>query len=131
MDAETMLKKRKIVATLKTNKIFDDYLIGKVVGLGNLGEVRRCQHKVTLKHRCVKLFSKRLCKKEDIKRIFYEIELLCTLDHPTSIKVVDYYEDVDRIYRVTELCQGGDLQDKIVEKKKTRFEEQDAASIIQ
>jgi len=131
MDAETMLKKRKIVATLKTNKIFDDYLIGKVVGLGNLGEVRRCQHKVTLKHRCVKLFSKRLCKKEDIKRIFYEIELLCTLDHPTIIKVVDYYEDVDRIYMVTELCQGGDLQDKIVEKKKTRFEEQDAASIIQ
>ena len=42
MDAETMLKKRKIVATLKTTRIFDDYLIGKVIGMGNLGEVRRC-----------------------------------------------------------------------------------------
>lgn len=131
MDAETMLKKRKLVATLKKNKIFDDYLIGKVLGIGNLGEVRRCQHKKTLIHRSVKLFSKRVCKKEDIKRIFYEIELMCTLDHPSIVKVIDYYEDPDRIYMVTELCLGGDLHDKMVEKKKTKFLEEEAASIIQ
>jgi len=47
MDAETMLKRRKIVPVLKTSKIFDDYIIGKVQGIGNLGEVRRCQEKKT------------------------------------------------------------------------------------
>ena len=109
MDAETMLKKRKIIPVLKTTKIFDDYIIGKVQGIGNLGEVRRCQHRVTLHQRCVKLYSKRLCKSSDIKRIFYEIELLCTIDHPSIIKVIEYYEDADRIYMVTELCTGGDL----------------------
>ena len=30
MDAETMLKKRKITPVLKTSSIFDDYIIGKV-----------------------------------------------------------------------------------------------------
>lgn len=80
-----------------------------MVGIGNLGEVRKCRHKITDKQFCVKLFSKRLCRKEDIKRIFYEIELLCTIDHPNIIKVIDYYEDSDRIYMVTELCNGGDL----------------------
>lgn len=56
--------------------------------------------------------------------------MLCTLDHPSIIKVFDYYEDSERIYMVTELCYGGDLHDKLVEKKRTKFEEQEAASII-
>jgi hypothetical protein len=37
--------------------------------------------------------------------------------------VIEYYEDADRIYMVTELCTGGDLQDKLVEKKREKFEE--------
>ena len=63
IDAETMLKKRRTAPSLRKHKLFDEYTVGKVMGMGNLGEVRRCQHKKTLAHRCVKLFSKRLCKK--------------------------------------------------------------------
>jgi len=48
MDAETMLKKRKIIPELKKSSIFEDYIIGKVQGMGNLGEVRRCQNRKTL-----------------------------------------------------------------------------------
>jgi calcium-dependent protein kinase len=52
-------------------------------------------------------------------------------DHPNIIKVYDWFEDDDRVMMVTEICTGGDLHDKMVEKKKSRFEEQDCASIIQ
>lgn len=130
MDAETMLKKRKNVAVLRKYSIHNDYTIGKVIGIGNLGEVRLAMHKVNKQTRCVKLFSKRLCKKDDIRRIFYEINLMCSLDHPSILKVIEYYEDSERIYMITELCTGGDLQDMIVTKKRSKIEEQDVATII-
>jgi calcium-dependent protein kinase len=73
--------------------------------------------------RCLKTYSKRLIKKEDLKRLYYEINLLMSCDHPIIIKVYDWFEDEDRVMMVTEICTGGDLHDKMVEKKKSRFEE--------
>jgi hypothetical protein len=42
MDAETMFKMTKHVVRKNERPIKDVYQIGKVVGLGNLGEVRMC-----------------------------------------------------------------------------------------
>jgi calcium-dependent protein kinase len=38
------------------------------------------------------------------------------LDHPNIIKLYETFEDDRNIYMVTELCSGGELFDKIIEK---------------
>ena len=60
-------------------------------------------------------------------RLQYEIEILKTLEHPNIVKLYEVFEDKDYIYIVTELCEGGELFDVILEKQ--CFNEKDAASI--
>ena len=38
------------------------------------------------------------------------------LDHPNVIKLYETYEDARNIYLVMEICDGGELFDKIIEK---------------
>ena len=57
------------------------------------------------------------------------MKILRSLDHPHILKVYEYYEDETHLYIVTELCFGGELFDKIIEKK--RFTEEEAAHIME
>lgn len=79
----------------------------------------------------MKIFSKRLCKPKQLSRVYYEISLLKTLDHPNIVKIFEWFEDKERIYLIMELLTGGDLHEKIVQRKKSRWEEEEIASIIQ
>lgn len=40
------------------------------------------------------------------------------LDHPNIIKLFEFFEDDRYVYLVMELCEGGELFDKIVAKGK-------------
>jgi serine/threonine protein kinase len=53
-----------------------------------------------------------------------------TFDHPNIVPIFDWFEDKERIYIIMELMEGGDLHDRIVAKKNSRFEEEEIASII-
>lgn len=67
---------------------------------------------------------------ETLKR---EVELLSQVDHPHIIKLYDVFEDDTNIHLVTELCTGGELYDRVVEKTQSpegHFSEYDAARII-
>lgn len=57
-----------------------------------------------------------------------EIEILKTLDHPNILKLYEFFQDHKRYFLVTELCNGGELFDKITEQ--TYFSEHEAAKII-
>ena len=39
------------------------------------------------------------------------------LDHPNILKLIEYFEDDKNFYIITELCNGGELFDKIIEKE--------------
>ncbi len=90
---------------------FDDfYKIGKLLGIGTFSEVRRVESRVTNATRSVKVVNKmHLTNIEDIRRFFYEIEILRDLDHPNVLKVFEYFQDRDRLYIVTEYVKGGEL----------------------
>ena len=51
-----------------------------------------------------------------------------TLDHPQILKLYEYFEDEKNVYLITELCEGGELFEKIIEKE--FFDEQYAAYIF-
>lgn len=93
MDAETMFNSKKRVVVKNTKPIASLYQIGKVIGMGNLGEIRKALHVPTGEHRAIKIFSKQLCTKDHLKRIYYEIELMKTFDHPGIVKIYEWLED--------------------------------------
>ena len=94
------LKKRNV--SKNPLHITQVYNVGKVIGQGNLGDVRYCQNKVTKEKAAVKIFSKQFITKQNIGRVYYEIELMKTFDHPNIVKIFDWFEDEDRIYMVME-----------------------------
>lgn len=71
-------------------------------------------------------------KKSKVSRIESlrrEIEILRCVDHPCIIKLYDVYEDDRFIHLVTELCTGGELFDRIIQKTESeegRYSEKDA-----
>jgi len=85
------------------------YNVGKVIGMGNYGEVRKVEHKASKKIRALKIISKRLLNKSMLHRIYYEIELLKKMDHPNIIKIYEFFEDDEKICLILEHCNDGDL----------------------
>jgi calcium-dependent protein kinase len=71
---------------------------------------------------------------EDVEQLHREISILASVDdHPHIIKLYDVYEDAANIHIVTELCTGGELYDKVIEKAESpegHFREEDAAILI-
>ena len=57
-----------------------------------------------------------------------EIKILQKLDHPNVLKLYEYFIDDENIYLITEMCRGGELFDKIIEKE--FFEEKEAAKLF-
>jgi calcium-dependent protein kinase len=50
------------------------------------------------------------------------------LDHPHIIKLYEYFEDTKNVYLICEICSGGELFDKIIEKE--FFDEKYASKIF-
>ena len=61
-----------------------------------------------------------------------EIEILKQIDHPNVMRVYEYYQDDKFFYIVSEICTGGEVFDKIIEKieKKEFFTENEAANVM-
>jgi serine/threonine protein kinase len=68
IDRISLIKKRKELLT-------EIYTIGRVIGLGSYGEVRKVEHRQSKHIRCLKSISKNLFGKKYIPRIEYQIEL--------------------------------------------------------
>ena len=63
-----------------------------------------------------------------MEQLWNEISIIQKLDHPYILKMFEYFEDDKNIYLVTEICTGGDLFDKIVDKD--GFKEKEAAKVF-
>ena len=96
----------------------DVYRLGKLLGTGSYGEVRLCVNRGNSIKRAVKIIRKDLLtspkQRESLDK---EVNILKSLDHPGIIRVFEYFEEVKRLYIVTEYCQGGELFDEIIKQK--------------
>mmetsp|Transcript_10786 Transcript_10786/g.19933 ORF Transcript_10786/g.19933 Transcript_10786/m.19933 type:complete len:398 (+) Transcript_10786:437-1630(+) len=86
-----------------------------VLGSGHHGSVRKCIHRVTGMQYAVKTIRKSdpTVKPGGLAR---EITLLTEMKHRGIVRLVDVHEDDEYVHLVTELCNGGEMFDKIVEK---------------
>lgn len=92
------------------------YEIGKSeLGKGSYGTVQVGRLKGTKVQRAIKIIDK--SKVSNVERFRLEVEIMYRLNHPSILRLFDYFEDKRNIYLVLELCSGGELFDRIIEKK--------------
>lgn len=106
------------------------YDFGKQLGKGQFGTTRLVTDKKTGEVLACKSISKRkLLTPEDIQDVQREVQIMHHLaGHPNVVKMRGAYEDKHHVHIVMEVCQGGELFDRIVERGK--YTEKDAAAAI-
>ena len=124
---------RSVVSKLKSSGIFDkskgvttlsDYEFQEEIGRGSFSTCFRCVHKES-KHRfAVKKIdkSKRDCSEE--------IEIMLRFSkHANIVTLHNVYESVDHVYLFMDLMEGGELLDRILERK--YFTEREGSEVLE
>uniref|UniRef100_A0A5B6ZR24 non-specific serine/threonine protein kinase n=1 Tax=Davidia involucrata TaxID=16924 RepID=A0A5B6ZR24_DAVIN len=114
-------------------KDFDkNYTIGKLLGHGQFGYTYVATDKSNGDRVAVKKIEKKKMvlpiAVEDVKR---EVKILQALTgHENVVQFYNAFEDDSYVYIVMELCEGGELLDRILAKKDSRYTEKDAAIVV-
>ncbi|XP_042388514.1 calcium-dependent protein kinase 20-like isoform X2 [Zingiber officinale] len=106
------------------------YDLGREFGRGEFGVTYLCTDKKTGEHfACKSISKKKLRTTVDVEDVRREVEIMKHLpEHPHIVKLKDTYEDADSVHIVMELCEGGELFDRIV--ARGHYTERAAAMVI-
>lgn len=85
------------------------------LGKGSYGTVTMGLIRGTTVKRAIKTIDK--SKVSNVERFKLEVEIMMRLDYPSILRLYDYFEDKKYIYLVLEICNGGELFDKIISQK--------------
>ncbi|OEL18780.1 Calcium-dependent protein kinase 1 [Dichanthelium oligosanthes] len=101
-----------------SERLKDLYTLGKKLGQGQFGTTYQCVEKATGKHFACKSIAKRkLLTDEDVEDVRREIQIMHHLaGHPNVVSIVGAYEDAVAVHLVMELCAGGELFDRIIQR---------------
>uniref|UniRef100_A0A0E0E7P4 non-specific serine/threonine protein kinase n=1 Tax=Oryza meridionalis TaxID=40149 RepID=A0A0E0E7P4_9ORYZ len=101
-----------------SERLKDLYTLGKKLGQGQFGTTYQCVEKATGKVLACKSIAKRkLVSEEDVEDVRREIQIMHHLaGHPSVVSIVGAYEDAVAVHLVMELCAGGELFDRIVQR---------------
>ncbi|PON35048.1 Serine/threonine protein kinase [Parasponia andersonii] len=110
-------------------RIGDKYVLGRELGRGEFGITYLCTDRETKQALACKSISKRKLRtavdREDVRR---EVAIMSTLpEHPNIVKLKATYEDHENVHLVMELCEGGELFDRIV--ARGHYSERAAATV--
>ena len=104
-----------LVSKLRTNPE-EDYKKLNFLGEGSFGAVYRVQNKYTYAICAMKIINKSSNSPEDDKEILNEINILRSMDHPSVLKIFEFYSNRKSYSIITELCTGGELFQQIIDK---------------
>ncbi len=106
-----------VIVSQSNKKPSDDYKRLNYLGEGSYATVYCVENRITGSKRAMKVISKGdNCNDEDDKEITNEINILRTLDHPNILKIFEFYSSKESYSIVTELCQGGELFQEIIDR---------------
>lgn len=106
------------------------YELGRELGRGEFGITYLCKDRKTGQELACKSISKnKLRTAIDIEDVRREVDIMRHLPkHPNIVTLKDTYEDDDDVHLVMELCEGGELFDRIV--ARGHYTERAAASVV-
>jgi len=114
-------------AFFKRDPLLQHYKVGRKLGQGTFATVKEATEKSGGAKWAVKIIDKRVLAPEDEQALTKEVEImrqLAELKHPNIVFLKEVCESEGTFYIVQELCAGGELFDRIVEKEK--YNEKDA-----
>lgn len=106
------------------------YELGRELGRGEFGITYLCTDKETGEElACKSILKKKLRTAVDIEDVRREVAIMKHLpEHPNIVTLKDTYEDDSAVHLVMELCEGGELFDRIV--ARGHYTERAAAAVI-
>ena len=63
----------------------------------------------------MKIIEKSMLSKSEQDKLINEVEILSELDHPYIMKIIEFYDEKNSFYIITELFEGKELFEKIIE----------------
>ncbi|XP_070595210.1 uncharacterized protein [Erythrolamprus reginae] len=111
--------------TFQHTKQVGNYLVGKVINKGSFAKVMEGLHILTGEKVAIKVIDKKKAKQDSyvLKNMKRESRIHQMIVHPNIVHLYETLETENSYYMVMELCLGGDLMDKICEKKRLDEEE--------
>lgn len=102
----------------KTPNIRDLYLLGRKLGQGQFGTTFLCTEISTgIDYACKSIAKRKLISKEDVEDVRREIQIMHHLSgHRNVVAIKGAYEDQLYVHIVMDLCQGGELFDRIIQR---------------
>ncbi|XP_057805879.1 calcium-dependent protein kinase 26 [Salvia miltiorrhiza] len=113
----------------KTANIRDLYVLGHKLGQGQFGTTYLCTEIATsFQFACKSISKRKLISKEDVEDVRREIQIMHHLaGHKNIVTIKGAYEDPLYVHIVMELCNGGELFDRIIQRG--HYSEQKAAEL--
>lgn len=110
-------------------RIGDKYILGRELGRGEFGITYLCTDRETKDALACKSISKRKLRTAvDIEDVRREVAIMSRLpEHANIVKLKATYEDHENVHLVMELCEGGELFDRIV--ARGHYSERAAANV--
>lgn len=102
----------------KTANIRDIYTLGRKLGQGQFGTTYLCTEISTgIEYACKSISKRKLISKEDVEDVRREIQIMHHLaGHKNVVTIKGAYEDPLYVHIVMELCAGGELFDRIIQR---------------
>ncbi|KAM4771045.1 uncharacterized protein WCC33_002852 [Rhinophrynus dorsalis] len=97
-----------------------NYLVGKMINKGSFAKVMEGLHIPTGQKVAMKVIDKKKAKQDSyvLKNMKREPRIHQMIKHPDIVQLYETLETENSYYMVMELCLGGDLMDRICDKKK-------------
>jgi len=118
-----------LMKTAKQEDVTLVYSFGKKIGSGGYASTYLVQHKKDGRKLACKSIDKKKVAADEHERLQIEVDnLLKVGQNPHVVHLYEVYEDKHFIHLVQELCAGGELFDRIIERK--HYSEKSAALLV-
>ncbi|KAH7661924.1 Non-specific serine/threonine protein kinase protein [Dioscorea alata] len=111
-------------------RILEHYSLGRELGRGEFGVTYLCSDLSSRDLLACKSISKRKLRTSiDVEDVRREVAILSSLpDHPNIVRLRAAFEDADAVHLVMDLCEGGELFDRLL--ARGHYSESAAAAVI-
>ncbi|OIV89013.1 hypothetical protein TanjilG_07637 [Lupinus angustifolius] len=118
------------VLQTETGNFKEFFTLGRKLGQGQFGTTFLCIEKATgHEYACKSIAKRKLVTDEDVEDVRREIQIMHHLaGYPNVISIKGAYEDAVAVHVVMELCAGGELFDRIIQRG--HYTERQAADLI-
>jgi len=102
----------------RTPNIRDLYTLGRKLGQGQFGTTfLATDNSTSIEYACKSISKRKLISKEDVEDVRREIQIMHHLaGHKNIVTIKGAYEDALYVHIVMELCSGGELFDRIIQR---------------